>query len=267
MILQATKDLLSNRVGWKCSNPNCRKGTRGAAIEKEDIINIGVAAHITAASKGGPRYDENLTSQERKSYDNGIWLCQSCSKLIDSDVDRYTVDKLKKWKEISEEMAILDMEESGECGNSKDIDILKFFLQCFDRPAFRDPICQEGRMEDFDEAIADTILALNTGILRTRDGHIIRESAGKATLSNDKWREKLDVVGDMLSALRKRLKIAKASGAYSMYGEGDVMYCFYDRELEEWFDSTRCEILKVLSDVCEDAGLSGLHFPKHKKYW
>lgn len=80
---QATKDLLANRVGWKCSNPNCRKGTRGAAIEKEDIINIGVAAHITAASKGGPRYDESLTSHERKSYDNGIWLCQSCSKLID----------------------------------------------------------------------------------------------------------------------------------------------------------------------------------------
>ena len=76
---QATKDLLANRVGWKCSNPNCRKGNRGAAIEKEDIINIGVAAHITAASKGGPRYDESLTSHERKSYDNGIWLCLSCS--------------------------------------------------------------------------------------------------------------------------------------------------------------------------------------------
>lgn len=131
-----------------------------------------------------PRYDESLTSHERKSYDNGIWLCQSCSKLIDSDVDRYTVDKLKKWKEISEEMAILDMQESGESGNSKDRDILKFFIQCFDRPAFRDAIYQEGCMEDFDEAIADTILALNTGILRTREGHIIKESSGKSALSN-----------------------------------------------------------------------------------
>ena len=52
---QATKDLLANRVGWKCSNPNCRKATRGAGAEKTDIINIGVASHITAASKGGPR--------------------------------------------------------------------------------------------------------------------------------------------------------------------------------------------------------------------
>ena len=83
---QRTKDLLANRVGWKCSNPNCRKATRGAGIGKENIINIGVASHITAASKGGPRYDENITSQERASAENGIWLCQSCSKLIDSDV-------------------------------------------------------------------------------------------------------------------------------------------------------------------------------------
>lgn len=40
----------------------------------------------------------------------GIWLCQSCSKLIDSDIDSYTVTELKKWKEISEQMAVLELE-------------------------------------------------------------------------------------------------------------------------------------------------------------
>ena len=39
---QSVKDLLANRVGWKCSNPNCRKATRGAGAEKANIINIGV---------------------------------------------------------------------------------------------------------------------------------------------------------------------------------------------------------------------------------
>ena len=87
---QATINLLANRVGWKCSNPGCRRTTRGAGTASMDVVNIGVAAHITAAAKGGPRYDNNITSQERKSYENGIWLCQSCSKLIDSDVQRYT---------------------------------------------------------------------------------------------------------------------------------------------------------------------------------
>lgn len=124
---QRTKDLLANRVGWKCSNPNCRKATRGAGTGKENIINIGIASHITAASKGGPRYDENITSQERASAENGIWLCQSCSKLIDSDVNRYTIAKLKKWKEISEQMAVLDLEEATAEEQHEDKELIKFF--------------------------------------------------------------------------------------------------------------------------------------------
>ena len=232
---QRTKDLLANRVGWKCSNPNCRKATRGAGIGKENIINIGVASHITAASKGGPRYDENITSQERASAENGIWLCQSCSKLIDSDVNRYT--------------------------------IAKFFVQCFDRPAFQDRIYQEGRMEDFDKAIEDTIIALNTGVLRTRDGSILKKADGKSSVVNIEWREKLNTICDMLVALRKRLKIAKDTGAYSLYGEDDVMYCFYDRDLAIWFDSTREEILKILSSICEEIGIHGLGFPRKRYEW
>lgn len=50
---QTTKDLLANRVGWKCSNPDCRKPTRGANTDPNKIINIGVAAHICAAAEGG----------------------------------------------------------------------------------------------------------------------------------------------------------------------------------------------------------------------
>lgn len=264
---QSVKDLLANRVGWKCSNPNCRKATRGAGVEKTNIINIGVASHITAASKGGPRYDENMTAQERKSFDNGIWLCQSCSKLIDSDEMRYTVDKLKKWKDISEQLAVLELEDATVDKNDKDIELIRFYVQCFDRPAFRDRICMEGRMEDFDKAIEDTIIALNTGVLRTRDGSILKKADGKSSVVNIEWREKLNTICDMLVALRKRLKIAKDTGAYSLYGEDDVMYCFYDRDLAIWFDSTREEILKILSSICEEIGIHGLGFPRKRYEW
>ena len=264
---QSVKDLLANRVGWKCSNPNCRKPTRGAGVEKTSIINIGVAAHITAASKGGPRYDENITVQERKSFENGIWLCQSCSKLIDSDEIRYTVDILKRWKDISEQMAVLELEDVTVLKNDEDTDLIRFYVQCFDRPAFRDRICMEGRMEDFDKAIEDTIIALNTGVLRTRDGSILKKSEGKSTIASPVWREKLDTICDMLVALRKRLKIAKKEGAYSTYGEGEVMYCFYDRNLEEWFDFTREEILKILSSMCEEIGIHGLYLQREPHKW
>ena len=40
-------------------------------------------------AQGGPRYDASMTPEERKSFENGIWLCQSCSKLIDTDITRY----------------------------------------------------------------------------------------------------------------------------------------------------------------------------------
>lgn len=107
---QATKDLLANRVGWKCSNPQCRRPTRAAGSKEETVINIGVAAHITAAAKGGPRYDKNMSVAQRKSAENGIWLCQTCSKMIDSDVSKYTIEMLKEWKQISERMAVQDLE-------------------------------------------------------------------------------------------------------------------------------------------------------------
>lgn len=99
------KELLAKRVGWKCSNPECRASTSGPGEQKGNAINIGVAAHITAASKGGPRYDSKMSTEERASFDNGIWLCYNCSKKIDSDEKKYTIQVLKKWKEDSENSA------------------------------------------------------------------------------------------------------------------------------------------------------------------
>ncbi len=106
----ATKELLANRVGRKCSNPACRKLTCGANEDPQKVTSIGVAAHICAAAKGGPRYDATMTSQERKSFENGIWLCQSCSKLIDTDVVRYSKETLLSWKQIAEQLSIIEIE-------------------------------------------------------------------------------------------------------------------------------------------------------------
>lgn len=96
------KEILAKRVGYNCSNPKCRRKTVGPHSNEDSFISIGVAAHISAASIGGPRYNSALDTISRKSISNGIWLCQSCSKLIDSDVQLYTIDVLLKWKNIAE---------------------------------------------------------------------------------------------------------------------------------------------------------------------
>lgn len=264
-----TKELLANRVGRKCSNPNCRKLTCGANDDPQKFTNIGVASHICAAAKGGPRYDESMTPEERKSFENGIWLCQSCSKLIDTDTIRYSKQVLLSWKRIAEELAILELETASPVqAVEQDKEIIKFYVQCFDRRAFQDHICQEGRMEDFDKAIEDTIIALNTGVLRTRDGQVLKQSKGKSAVQNPVWREKLDTMTDMLVSIRRRLKIAKEEKAYTAYKtNGDVFYCFNDRELGEWFNLTRDEILKILSSICREAGFRELHFARKSYKW
>lgn len=100
-----TKDTLANRVGARCSNPGCRRSTRGPQQDPAKAVNVGVAAHITAASPGGKRYDANLEPKQRKSISNGIWLCQTCAKLIDDDAQRYPSELLRRWKEDAEKEA------------------------------------------------------------------------------------------------------------------------------------------------------------------
>jgi len=99
---QSVCRLLAQRVGLHCSNPECRAYTSGPQTDPGKAVNVGVAAHITAASLGGPRFDSSLAERERRGAANGIWLCQTCAKLIDSDTPRYTTAILNKWKADAE---------------------------------------------------------------------------------------------------------------------------------------------------------------------
>ena len=97
--------LLADRVNSICSNPNCRGPTRAPHSSSDKAINLGNAAHITAASEGGPRYDSTLTKEERAHFTNGIWLCDPCSRLIDTDPDRFAAELLRDWKRRAEATA------------------------------------------------------------------------------------------------------------------------------------------------------------------
>lgn len=95
---------LRDRVAHRCSNPSCRVAT-SAPQDEEGVTNVGKAAHICAASPGGPRFDASMTSNERKALSNGVWLCAIHADEIDRDINTYTVEILKGWKRQAEAAA------------------------------------------------------------------------------------------------------------------------------------------------------------------
>ncbi|WP_433763654.1 hypothetical protein [Flavobacterium ginsenosidimutans] len=102
--LASTKRELAQRAGYLCSI--CSAITVGPSHENETSVSLtGQAAHISAASggAGSRRYDLTLTTEQRKSMDNGIWLCNNHATLIDRDEETYTVQYLKNIKHDHEE--------------------------------------------------------------------------------------------------------------------------------------------------------------------
>lgn len=98
---------LAGRVSHLCSNPGCRAPTVGPQLKDGGSVNVGKAAHITAASPGGPRYDPSLSPEQRAAASNGIWLCAICADVVDKDETGYLVGLLRVWKADAEREARL----------------------------------------------------------------------------------------------------------------------------------------------------------------
>jgi hypothetical protein len=107
---------LAKRSAYICANPKCRSLTLFPS--KEDLsrtLFLGVAAHITAAAEGGPRYDSSLTTEQRSSMENGIFLCAFCSSLIDRNngID-FPAAILKSWKNEHEDWIRNNLNKSAD---------------------------------------------------------------------------------------------------------------------------------------------------------
>ena len=95
--------ILYKRAGGKCCR--CGAPTFGPDTNPHKSVNIGQGAHIAAAAPLGPRYDDKMTSEERSSATNGMWMCSNCHDIIDRDVKEYPTKTLKKMKREAEERA------------------------------------------------------------------------------------------------------------------------------------------------------------------
>ena len=114
-----TKDQIAKRAGLLCSFPGCSRPTVGSNDAGDGEISIGVAAHICAAALGGPRYDPRMTTEDRKSTNNGIWLCQNHAKVIDSQPSEYSAERLREWKSQAQKDAWQRVRDSPEVAHAQ----------------------------------------------------------------------------------------------------------------------------------------------------
>ena len=96
-----TRRRLAERASFRCSI--CENPTIGPSAQSDDAVSTsGRASHICAAAPGGPRYGV-MTAEERSSIENGIWLCARHGDLVDRDTATYSVEELRRFKELHEE--------------------------------------------------------------------------------------------------------------------------------------------------------------------
>lgn len=117
----AVKRDLATRAAHFCSNPRCLRLTSGPQITGSRGLGTGHAAHICAAAVGGPRYDPSQTPDQRRSIENGLWLCRECGDMVDKDTDGFARETLRSWRTNHEAM----IAEVRQKGWSETIELLR----------------------------------------------------------------------------------------------------------------------------------------------
>lgn len=116
------KRALALRVNYRCSFDGCDRLTSGPSEEGEDKFHsLGDASHICAASPEGPRYDANMSPDERSSIGNGIWLCTLHNRLVDGDTTTYTATVLRRMKHDQERRVSTELANPVSRASSADL--------------------------------------------------------------------------------------------------------------------------------------------------
>lgn len=91
----------------QCAFPGCVT----PLVEESGTV-TGEIAHIKAASPNGPRYDRRQTEEERQGFENLLLLCSRHHTVIDSETDKYSVERLVKFKRNHELPAAVEITPS-----------------------------------------------------------------------------------------------------------------------------------------------------------
>lgn len=86
------------KSGNQCAFPDCN-----LPIYEDNGVLTGECCHIEAYSKGGARYNDTTTEDEKNAESNLMMMCSRHHKIIDTDSSTYTTEILKQMKSIHEQ--------------------------------------------------------------------------------------------------------------------------------------------------------------------
>ncbi len=92
----------------QCAFPECSSPI--IVFDEEDVI-VGEICHIESKKPKGPRHNKNLSEEEVDDSSNLILLCKAHHKIIDKNVQKYTVNVLKNMKKEHEDDSICELSQ------------------------------------------------------------------------------------------------------------------------------------------------------------
>ena len=94
--------LLCLQSGGVCAFPNCGKSLIQEGSNLDEPVVTGEIAHIVAYEPGGPRGDSSFPEEDLNKHTNLILLCGDHHKLIDSQLNTYSIPVLREMKRAHE---------------------------------------------------------------------------------------------------------------------------------------------------------------------
>ena len=153
--------------------------------------------------------------------------------------------------------------------------VLEWLYIFFDRPAFQVTFEFECDLSHFDKAMQDTVAALNTGVLQTRDGHLIGRTKPKDQVSTRRWRDGLNQACQIVSeirqcyanALRREVIVLKDRPVFNWKTSSDLNHSA-GRSLIHYMNSARNQVLKIMNDLFQEIGKPPLDLiPETRDGW
>lgn len=221
---QATRLRLWSDSAGHCSNPACTIPLFTEQPLSGDV-HFAEAAHIIAASKGGPRSDVTTTDAERGSWSNLLLLCANCHRMVDKAERDYPPQMMIEWKQqrlLVVERA-LGLATLGSRAQAR-AEIERFLLQNREIHHRVGPDNDYSVNPEAEEAgtwrrnILDTIIPNHHSVLRTID-------ANRQLLSGD---EKLIVE-------RYRTHVSDLEARH-VHRRTDIVSTLYPREMDSVFE-------------------------------